>query len=287
MLYRLFSKDWLESDEIIDTLIQSWRLFWGSQAIPGYFYQLSVEEQLEIWEWMRKYGNDSLILATYYYGAMIVIKEQREDLRFSLRDSLRDLLSLSPFPLITEVLDGAQKLLASLLPYRPPNAMEMMKELDQLAHFETQRHFKDALVAEGLLPAGSFSFRKDSYQREQYGPKVFVDCLVIESSAALSSKEKALSLLQVWMQAQQLDYYRIISKEPNDVQEYRYLIFYDMKEQRGKYAVRGEDDRPHAQDIPQIYLPVRLWEAGLRHLGEIVQQVTSAGNVIKKDKKLK
>jgi hypothetical protein len=285
LLWRLFAKDWLEYHVIINAFIQSWHLFWGDQAMPGYFYQLSVEEQLEIWEWMRNYFNDALTLAAYYYGATIAIKEQKEDLHFSLRESWRNLMSLSPFPLTADVLEEAQKLIASLLPYRPPMAAEIVNELTQLAHFETQRHFIATLVAAGRLPGGSCSFRKEPVWREPLRQKVSVDCLVIDSSAALSTKEAALTLVQAWMQAERLDYYRIASKEPNAVHEYTYLIFYDRKEQRGKYSVRGEDNRLHVQDIPQIHLPVRPWEAGLQHLWEIAQQLTDVGHLAAKDKK--
>jgi hypothetical protein len=147
-----------------------------------------------------------------------------------------------------------------------------VNDLTQLVHFETQRHFIATLVAAGRLPAGSCSFRKEPVWREPLRQKVSVDCLVIDNSSPLSTKEAALSLLQAWMQAEQLDYYRIASKEPNAVHEYRYLIFYDMKEQRGKYSVRGEDNRLYVQDIPEIHPPVRPWEAGLRHLWELAQQ---------------
>lgn len=274
LLWRLFAKDWLEYDAIIDAFIKSWHLFWGDQAMPGYFYQLTVEEQLEIWEWMRKYHNDAIVLAAYYYGTTIVFKEQRERLCFALRDSWRNFLSLSLFPLTAEVLEEAQKMLASLLPYRPPKSAEIVNDLTQLVHFETQRHFIATLVAAGRLPAGSCSFRKEPVWREPLRQKVSVDCLVIDNSSALSTKEAALSLLQAWMQAERLDYYRIASKEPNAVHEYTYLIFYDMKEQRGKYSVRGKDNRLNVQHIPEIHPPVRPWEAGLRHLWELAQQLS-------------
>ncbi len=286
LLWRLFAKNWLEHRTIIEAFIQSWNLFWGSQASPGYFSQLSVDEQLEIWQWMRDYHNDALILAAYYYSTTIVIKERLDDLRFSLRDSWRNLLCLSPFPLTEDVIEDTQKLLAFLLPYRVPGLPEMVNELTQLAHFETQRHFIATLVASGRLPVGSCSFVKERIWRRSLEQNVSVDCLVIDSSEALSSKEAALSLLQEWMLAERLDYYRIATKEPNTDYEYTYLIFYDMKEQRGKYmTTRGEGATQRVQDIPRIELPAEPWSAGLTHLRELVQQVISTGNLVQKGKK--
>ncbi|HEU5376669.1 MAG TPA: hypothetical protein VFV38_14635 [Ktedonobacteraceae bacterium] len=286
LLWRLFAKDWLEYYTIVEAFIQLRQLFWGDQTSPGYFYQLSIDEQLEIWQWMRDYRNDALILATYYYSAIIVVKKQQENLRFSLRESWRNLLGLSPFPLTVEVMEDAQKLLASLLPYRPPKSVEIVSELAQLAYFETPRHIIAHLVASGFFPAGSGSFKKMRVWRGTLGQEVSVDCLVIDYSEALSTKESALALLMAWMQMGLSDYYRIITKEPNTPYEYTYLIFYDLKEQRGKYAARVgiRSSTPDTQNIPHIQLPTVSWNVGLIHLHELVQQIPVTADLARANK---
>lgn len=265
MLWQLFTKDWVEPSFIIDALLQSWNTFWENWKPEGHFYYLDVNQQLQIWQLIRDYCNDALTLAGFFYGTHLADVERWQGQKFALRDSWRQFLCLSPFPLVHEVLSDAQKLLALLFPYDPPTSTVIVDRLAQLARFETRASFQRQLEAPGRAPIGSCSFKKETVERETLGRRTTVDCLVIQSPTALAGKETAVALLQEWMLAETLDYYRIAVAKRDDPTAVTHIIYYDVVTQRGKYWDKEQGIKGQ-KTLEAVPLPAREWDTTLAQL---------------------
>lgn len=121
-----------------------------------------------------------------------------------------------------------------------------------------------SLEAPGRFPPNSCKFEKQPVFRYHLGQSVPVDCLMIQVPYALVDQASAVVLLQAWMEAEQLDYYRIITTDENDHTRITYVIFYDEVEQKGKYWNREQGGK--AQDLRAITPPKREWDMVLDHL---------------------
>ena len=98
-----------------------------------------------------------------------------------------------------------------------------------------------------------------------------VDCLVIRAPGALANRDEAMSLLQEWMEAESLDYYRITTKGLNDTTGKSKLIFYDVSVQRGKYW--NSEQNSKAFDFGAIPSPTREWNASIVQLQALADQI--------------
>ena len=94
---------------------------------------------------------------------------------------------------------------------------------------------------------------------------------MIRAPNALVDEAAAIALLQEWMEAEQLDYYRITTTGDNVHTGTTHLIYYDMAEQKGKYWVKEKGGR--GQDLRAITSPKREWDTGLDHLHSLAAQL--------------
>jgi len=279
-LWRLFAKDLLEPIFVVDALIQSWTFFWGDGTQPGYFRQLPLDQQEQVLPLVQEYHNDASTLAALYLSAKVVTREGEDKQRFALRNLWRELLCQPPFPLEVRLIVETQKLLAPLFPDDPPLPTTIVDQLAKLAHFDTRANFLRGLEAHGRYPQNSCTFAKPSPSviRHQRGDPVPVNCLEIHAPGIDIDLETATALLQEWIEAEQLDYYRITMCDDNDPTGRTCLIYYDIEDQKGKY--RSKELGGRGQDLRAITLPKRAWDAALDQLHTLATQLNTEGPTI-------
>jgi hypothetical protein len=190
---------------------------------------------------------------------------------FALRNSWRELLHQMPFSLRSQLLVETQRLLAQLLPYDPPSPTAIVSGLTRLARFDTRANFLRQLEAPGRYPPSTCAIERHPVFRHQQGQSVWVDCLVMHAPEALSDQEAAVALLQQWMEAEELDYYRITTTGSNDPKGKTRLIYYDVLEQKGRYWVQERGGR--GQELGAMTLPTREWDPALAQLQELAAQL--------------
>lgn len=94
---------------------------------------------------------------------------------------------------------------------------------------------------------------------------------MIRDPNALADQASAVELLQEWMEAEQLDYYRIIATGGGSSIVTTRLIYYDVAEQKGKYWVKEQGGK--GQDLRAITLPKREWDVALDQLHTLAAQL--------------
>ena len=270
VLWRLFAKDWVEASFVVDSLIQVWDLIWGDEAQTGYWYLLDAEQQAHALKLIVDYQNDAYMLAAVFYSTKVVAAKSDHKQLFALRAFWRKFLCQPPFPLKAQSLTSAKQLLAHLLPYDAPSATAIVNGLAQIARFDTRANFLRQLEVPGRFATGSCAFEKHSVVRHR-GQSAMVDCLVIRAPGALANRDEAMSLLQEWMEAESLDYYRITTKGLNDTTSKSKLIFYDVSAQRGKYW--NSEQNGKAFDFEAVLLPIRKWDASIVQLQALEDQI--------------
>jgi len=92
---------------------------------------------------------------------------------------------------------------------------------------------------------------------------------MIDAPDALNDQEAAIALLQEWMEAERIDYYRIQTTGRNDPTGKTRLIFYDALEQKGKY--RDQDNKVY--ELGAMTLPDREWNLPLTQLQMLATQL--------------
>jgi len=210
------------------------------------------------------------MLAAVFYSAKVAAAKSDHKQLFALRAFWRKFLCLPPFPLKAQSLSSAQQLLAHLLPYDAPSATAIVNGLAQIARFDTRANFLRQLEVPGRFATGSCAFEKHSVVRHRGQPAI-VDCLVIRAPGALANRDEAMSLLQEWMEAESLDYYRITTMGLNDTTIKSKLIFYDISAQRGKYWISEQNGK--AFDFGAVLLPTREWDASIVQLQALAAQI--------------
>jgi hypothetical protein len=263
-LWRLLAKDLLEPLFVVDALIQSWMFYLGDETQPGYFHQLPLDQQEQVLQLVQDYHNDASTLAALYFSAKVVTLEGEDKQRFALRDMWRELLLQPPFALEARLVIETQRLLQPLFPDAPPSPTLIVNQLTKLACFDTRANFLRELEAPGRYPNSSCTFEKQFVSRHHQDQAVPVDCLVIRAPNALADQTSAIELLQEWMVAEQLDYYRITTTGDNVHIGTTRLIYYDVAEQKGKYWVKEKGGRGH--NLRAITLPKREWDTALDRL---------------------
>lgn len=261
LLWRLFAKDWVEPPFVVDALLQSWNFFWGNGARPGYFRQLSPDQQQQVLQLVQDHHNDASTFAAFFYAAAVATTSRAERQMFALRDSWRELLRQMPFSLRPQLLVETQGLLAQLLPYDSPSPTAIVSGLARLARFDTRANFRRRLEAPDRYPPGSCTIEKHPVSRHMQEQAAWVDCLVVHAPEPLTNQEAAVALLQEWMEAEELDYYRITTTGRNDPKGKTRLIYYDVLEQKGRYWVQEQGGKGH--ELGTVILPLKEWDPAL------------------------
>jgi hypothetical protein len=148
----------------------------------------------------------------------------------------------------------------------------IINQLAEVAHFDTRANFLRGLEAPGRYPQNSCTFAKPSPSviRHQRGDPVPVNCLEIHAPGIDLDLETATALLQEWMGAEELDYYRISMCDDNDPMGRICLIYYDVEDKKGKYRAKELGGR--GQDLRAIFPAKREWDTALDRLHALASQ---------------
>jgi hypothetical protein len=270
ILWRLFAKDWVEPQFVIESLLQTWSFFWGSKEDTGYYRQLNHEQQAQVRQWVREHHADAQLLAALYYSSHLTRTQCWEDLRFDLRDFWREILRDPLLEITVEILEEVWHFVGNLLPYEPPRLPAIVKEARRLAEFETKHSFLRSLEARLDQPPGSCRFDdKVKVRRPSFTDAVIVDCLVVRAEDALPDQDAAVALLKEWMRFADLDYYRIASP---DHRGSRRVFFYEVSDSAGVYWARDRGEDP--VDISGPIAPQSAdWDAMLAWLEVVAEKV--------------
>lgn len=187
-----------------------------------------------------------------------------------MRNIWRELLRQMPFSLRPQLLVETQRLLALLLPYDSLSPTAIVSGLARLARFDTRSNFLSRLEAPGRYPPGSCKIEKHPVSRHMQEQATRVDCLVVHALEALTNQEAAVVLLQEWMEAEEIDYYRITTTGRNDPKGKTRLIYYDVLEQKGRYWVQEQGGKGH--ELGAMTLLTREWDPVLAQLRTLAIQ---------------
>jgi len=265
LLWFLFSREWVEPQFIIESLVATWQFFWGTVDRPGYFAQLEPEYRRQAYRRAQEGYAVAEMLAALYYSSHLSHTEHWDELRISLRDFWRGFLAALPVQITAETLEAAWRMVGERLPYEPPRPPAIIHALSSLADFETEASFCRALAERFELPRGCCHF--ESVQVHcRTGP---VKCMVLTAPGPLMDQSQALDLLSFWMRYESLDYYRIASPREENVD---YLLFYDVLSELGTYweRVKGKADVGFAGPLAPMG---SLWTAALEQLLEIAERL--------------
>jgi len=264
ILWRLFAKEWVEPEFIVDSLLRTWHFFWGSDGQPGYYWRLSREQEAQVLELLREYHTDAELLAATYYCAVLTRLGYWLDLRFRLRDFWRETMRRPPFDVTSALLEDAWSIVAHLIPYQPPFPSQIVDELAELARFTTRNRFLRTLEERHRFPQASCKFEKQPVYRKRLEGSDMVDCLVIDAGAALQDMDDAINLLRSWMQAEELEYYRLLNAVNGRV------LYYDAHEHKGRYWAK--DRREETVFDPVDPLPA-AWTSQISRMRTIAEGV--------------
>ncbi len=267
LLWRLFGKDWLPSEFIVQALLDTWTFFWGSRDQRGYFWSLTNEEQALARGWLAEQHAAGQLLASVTWCASLTAGKAQEEVRFCLRDVWREFLQRPLFEATAGEMEVAWRSLSVLRPYMTPLPSEIVETLERLAAFETPDSF--LRLMERLYDSRPYSwhFERTRVAREGSHQPVSVVCLVTPATRALGSHEDALKVLHRWMAWEERDYYRIASPAANNAQQ---LLFWDRAAGSGIYrSSRPQDPIVEFTQVPAAPNPdLASWRTAAEVLEE-------------------
>lgn len=253
ILWRLFGKDWLEPEFIIESLLNTWDFFWGKGDKGGYFATLTSEERSDLLEWIAEHRTDSEIIASLCYSAYWTRYQLRVELRLSLRDCWHVLLRNMLFAITEANLEVAWRILAVLVRYDPPSPTAMVEELIALALYETRDDFLTKLEQRLHSAQNSCKFDRQSVWSPARNATWSADCLVVNVPGSLWDWEQARGLLELWMEFESLDYYRIACPIDGAV------IFYEPPTKSGVFWSNKPGEQP--MDFGEVVPLPSEWRA--------------------------
>lgn len=265
LLWRLLAKDWVEPEFVIDSLLQTWTLFWGQGSQPRYFERLGPEDQVQVLQLVQGDQHaDAVMVASLYYAALTARLECWDERRFALRDFWVDMLRRSPFALDARVVENTWRIVAEPLPYDPPLPGAIIEELARLARFETQDSFLRSLEQGYDYPRGSCAFEKVRVYREPLDRSDTVECLMVRVDGALPNQDAAASLLRSWMRFAERDYYRISTASGDRI------LLYEGLDKKGLYFAKDLDKEVALGPVEAEALD---WDITFSHLRGVASQV--------------
>jgi hypothetical protein len=262
ILFRLFVKEWLEAEFLVESLLETWTFFWGEEGRSGYYRQLDPTKQAEASQWFQEYHSAAEQLAALYCSGQLAARGFSNDLRFKLRDFCRGYILDLPFEPNSTLLEETWRIVATLYPYEPPRPLEVVKGLKALADFETEYSFLRAITTDYGLPAGSCSVGWVRIAHRKHK----VECIEIHAHGALPDSDVAREMLQDWMRFEKLDYYRIHSTPTGRV------AFYDVQEKQGTYWA---PDSGILVDFGALSPARRPWHDPLDEMHEIASELNT------------
>jgi hypothetical protein len=241
ILWRLFQKDWVEADFIIETYLKMWRFFWGGEGYKGYLSALEVSDRKKALEIIREQKSDSLVIAALFYGDNECAYKGWLDLRLELRDCWRYLLEQQPFPFTVESLLDAWVYLHEVSPYSLPTPSSIAASLQMLSRVDTTVDFLRDLEKHFHLPENSCRLVRQSIYRESINQTIDTDCLEVMASFAITTLDDTKAILFAWMRYGQREFFRISTE--------RYILIYDTVSREGVFHDRGSKKSQVLEDL--------------------------------------
>lgn len=270
LLWKLLTKDWVDPDFLVDSLIGTWKFFWGTQAEAGYFWKADTEHQSQGLGWISERSADAEFLAALWYCYHLAQMEHSEEQLFALRDIWQGVLLRQPFATNRQILEKAWRAVIPLNMHATPSVTQMVDELATLAEFETRESLKKRIEDKFGFPANTCDFDKQTVFRSHLEQADEVDCLIVHSPQALSDMNAGLSLLAEWMRVENLDYYRIVCPANGRI------LFYDKTARSGRYWAR--DLEQEAVDFGPIQLPARPWDPAISEMRRSANKIMRLGD---------
>lgn len=265
ILWRLFFKEWVEPEFLVDSLLDTWAFFWGNESQEGYFRRLAEEQQTQALQFIQgDQHSDSVTLAALYISAHVARLERWADRSLALRDLWRELLRHPPFEIDADVLEQTCHIVSHLFPYQPPLPSAIVKELNRLASFETRSSFLRAFEQRHNYPRGSCAFDKQTVWRQSLDRDDRVDCLMLQAQDALLDRDTAIALLQGWVRFEKLDYYRIQARSTDN------LAYFDIHDQAGLFWDKRQKKE---HKIGPIAPCPADWDDAISRLAALAKQV--------------
>ena len=245
LLWRLFSKDWIELEFIIESFLNLWYFFWGGKGSTGYFCQMDENERNLAIDLVLKQHNDATILAGLFYSDLVCVRENQGDLRGKLRDFFRQFLNYSPLSFNKQTVEDLWLLVGSMFPYDAPLPETIIKNLLNLALHTSQPDFLNSLEVDYGLSEGSCSIdTKQSVFRSHLGRSAPVDSLIIGDTRGIPDLDTAISMANDLAAYHPKDYYRIRTTDNNR------LFFFDQIAKSGLYWQKDTGDEITFSDLP-------------------------------------
>jgi hypothetical protein len=222
ILWRLFAKEWMRPDFLVDALLRTWIGFWGSDGKASYLDELVEDEKSRAIAWMVNQQADAELVAALHYCAYLSRTEEWQERRFALRDWLRNFIDKRDLALGPESLGKAQGILSTLIPYETPRPTDIAAELGALLSFDTRTSLVRDLEADLGLGHGACTFERVVVARPGWSGSSKVECLMVKGEVRLSTLEEALNLISRWRSIEPLDYYRVATPDSGGI------IFVDL-----------------------------------------------------------
>ncbi|GIK37991.1 MAG: hypothetical protein BroJett011_18240 [Chloroflexota bacterium] len=265
LLWRLFSKEWVEPDFVVDSLLSTWTFFWGNSDQAGYFQGLTKAEQDQAFQLLQEHHTEAELLAALAHSAHVVYEEEEywDEQRFAmLQDFWHTVLRQRPLAMTPKTVEETWRIMGSLTLYEPPRPNKIVEWLETLAKCETHHHFLRRLETEFGYPRHSCDFKDVYVKRASFKEKdkSLAICLVLQTQDILPDKNTAIALLHAWMRFENRDYYRIACPDHNNS---RRTLFYDVATRSGIYYARDLDEEFELGDIVP---PLLDWEIPLAQM---------------------
>lgn len=251
ILWRLFGKEWMRPDFLVDALLRTWGGFWGTEKQRGYLDELTDEERQRTVEWTNEQHADAELVAVLYYSAYLSRTEGWKDRGFALRDWWRNFSMTKPLQLTADSLGRAQRILSTLIPYETPRPADIASELCDLLTFETKTSLARDIEEDLNLDLGACTFERVDVARPGRSGSSRVECMFLRGNVTLDTPEEGLKVISRWRCAEELDYYRI------SVHDNGGIIFIDLNTGTGYWrSDRGDD----GLDLVRPDLPKSPWQ---------------------------
>ena len=233
--------DWIEPEDALSAIIETWQFFWGDEERAGYYWAIDADERQIGTRVLLESGMDARNLAALYYGSRLTQQNRWNDHRLALRDICRGLLARPPFPLSSDLLMNCSSLVAEVEPLDPPSPSRIVDEIVALSKFDTRANFLRTIEMRYGYPDFSCRFGKVDVNRD--GQRSRVDCLKITAHDAISGQDIAARIAREWMRFEPLDYYRI-EQPAEDGKSTKRLFLYDARDGYAIYWDKDLDGRP-------------------------------------------
>lgn len=262
LLCTLLHKAWYSDHEheLLETLHQTWTLWWGDRQTKGYFHTFSKEQRADFYALAEEYHLAGYMLAAVYAGEQLT--RDNQSLRVTLRDCWRSLLAQGVPACTKKAVEDAWILVAGVQPVEPPRPTQIIQAQKTLCDFVVATDMRSALEKNCGLESGRFNFGPVSVRREGFGREVAAICLFIHDPENLPDADRAKLIIKTWMAVEELDYYRVASP----LVRTQRLAFYDVIQQRGLFYDWDTGEEVSLEDLASQPDP---WHDPLRAYSEL------------------